>query len=130
MYIAVGVSVGITLVVNGVAICYIFCEDRRVSLQIDRSIRRQHTENLNSVPSEQENLIENIELKNSIVSIEFQPSNNVNYNDGEAATLVGQQTSNFPPAYDDVVQQSSITILMDQLSLLPPTYEDFIGQNN
>jgi hypothetical protein len=39
------------------------------------------------------------------------------------------RTSSLPPVYDDVMQQSSVTITLDQQSL-PPTYDDFMGRNN
>jgi hypothetical protein len=122
--------VGITLAVLGGGICWAFFEDQLASLLRRISTRLLHIENLNSPPSEPENLIGNIELKNSIVSIASQPSDNINYYNRAAATSVEQQISRLLPSYDDVIQQNSVTIIIDPLSLLPPSYEDFFRQNN
>ncbi|UJR07267.1 hypothetical protein I4U23_011555 [Adineta vaga] len=130
IYIGLGLGFGVPIVLFGVLICHLFIEARRDSSATDRSARLLHMENFNSPPSEPENLIENIELKHSIVSIELQSSNNFDYNDGAAAIIVAEQISTLPPSYDDVIQQNSVIIRVDQLPLCPPTYEDTLRKNN
>ncbi|CAF3695650.1 unnamed protein product, partial [Adineta steineri] len=84
-----------------------------------------------NVPTLQERrLIRDTQLRNSTVSIQLQPSQNNNSNTDRTTTTVQQQTSNLPPTYDSIVEESGVIIIMQQQSLLPPTYEAFIQQKN
>ncbi|CAF0794295.1 unnamed protein product [Adineta steineri] len=60
----------------------------------------------------------------------MQPSENNNSNVERATTSVEQQTSNLPPTYDSVVEESGVIIIIQQQSLLPPTYDAFMQGNN
>ncbi|CAF1533638.1 unnamed protein product [Adineta ricciae] len=130
IYIGVGLAVGVFLVLVGAVICHIAIEEGWTSLQIDRSTRLLRTENWNSSLSEPEKLIGNTEQKNSIVSVKLQPSDNINCNDWAAVIIAAQHIPTLLPSYDDVIQQNSVTIMIDQPSVLPPTYEDFHQKNN
>lgn len=45
-------------------------------------------------------------------------------------TSVVLRTSSLPPAYDDALQQNSVTITNEEPSLQPPSYDDFLRKNN
>ncbi|CAF1072166.1 unnamed protein product [Adineta steineri] len=84
----------------------------------------------NSPPIQPQSLIRDTPLRNSTVPIQLQPSQNNNSNVNRTTTTVQQQTSNLPPAYDSVVEENGVIIIMQQQALLPPAYDAFMQQNN
>lgn len=70
-------------------------------------------------------------LINSTGSTEQQLLENGNFNPRRIGTTsVAQRISSLPPAYNDVILQNSVTIMMEEKSLQPPSYDDFIRKNS
>jgi hypothetical protein len=86
-------------------------------------------ENFNLQCAETQSLIRDIPLRNTTESTDRQSSQIDNSNIRRTTISVEQPTLSLLPAYDDVVRQNSITIIVEQQSLLPPSYDDFMRGN-
>ncbi|CAF1075375.1 unnamed protein product [Adineta steineri] len=105
-------------------ICYDEDDTEEDITTMQSTTRRSNIEHCNLPPIQPQGLISDTPLRNSTVSIELQPSQNNNSN------LERVTTSDLPPAYDSVVQESGVIIIMQQQSLLSPNYETFMLRNN
>ncbi|CAF1322451.1 unnamed protein product [Adineta steineri] len=105
-------------------ICYDEDDSEEDITTMQSTTRRSNIEHCNLSPIQPQGLISDTPLRNSTVSIELQPSQNINSN------LERVTTSDLPPAYDSVVQESGVIIIMQQQSLLSPNYETFMLRNN
>ncbi|CAF0742433.1 unnamed protein product [Adineta steineri] len=106
------------------------CNTEEIQTTVQPRRRPFDAQHRNSPPIQQRRSIRDTPLRNSTVSIEMQPSENNNSNVERATTSVEQQTSNLPPTYDSVVEESGVIIIIQQQSLLPPTYDAFMQGNN
>jgi hypothetical protein len=83
---------------------------------------RQYRETFNLRFIRRENVIRNVSLENPTDSRRHQVLENNNSDVRRTITIsVRQQTSCFPPSYNDTMQQQSV---------LPPSYNDFIRKDN